>query len=108
MDTKRRTVKHSAKWYTDFIEYASQLGTVDPKILERNRGVVEMLRKGAADDDPEGAAYAYMKLQERDQKIGGSLEKDNERRKRDMALQGTTPEIQAAFNTWFESFVDSL
>lgn len=105
MHTKRMTFQ---KWYAEFMEHTKQFGTVDRKILHRQRGVVEMLRQGAADDDPEGAAYAYMKLQERDKEMGGSLKKDNERRRRDMAIQGTTPEIQAKFNAWFDNFVDSL
>jgi hypothetical protein len=99
------TVKERIQWYTEFIEEASKIGRVDPSILKRKQGVVEMLRLGNACDDPEGGAVAYMAVQKRDQEINGSPDNDDAFH---AAAYGITSESQSEFYAWFNVFCETL
>lgn len=96
------SMKEKRIWYTAFIKEASKLGPVDQAILQRKRGIVEMLRL-EGDSDPEGAAYAYMQVQKRYQEKGENLDKDLERRS--MLYGGAEEEL---FKSWFDTFCLTL
>jgi hypothetical protein len=102
MNREKMSIKEKLIWYTAFIKEASKLSPVDQTILQRKRGIVEMLRL-EVDADPEGAAYAYMQVQKRDQERGENLNIDLERR--EMLSEITEEEL---FRSWFDMFCATL
>lgn len=102
MKQETMSMKEKLKWYTAFFKEASKLDAVDPTILQRKRGVVEIMRL-ETNADPEGAAYAYMQVQNGDQEKGENL--DNELKRRSMLCGVAEEEL---FNSWFDTFCATL